>query len=209
MKPVSSLTGKGTSPEECLRLVLASLAHDGAGQRVTLLKGISVSAQERLGDIIEAAGGALGPYTPAANSLMASMHTAHGINQRSDTNALIKLSKLAVGVTELTRLLHALDNSDGIDNSGDIGVQMFDVLHELRVDGAALEPVHHGDQCWICAEFSRIGGDGLLTTAQQQQPRRKIPTKKGEEQGEGWSSTRGHPQGKGRKEEKSERTERR
>ena len=109
---------------------------------------------------------------------MATMHTAHGINQRSDTNALVKLSKLAVGATELTWMLHALNNPGGTDNSGDIGVQMFDVLHKLRVDGAALEPVHHGDKCWICAEFNRIGGDDLLTTSEQQQPRKKIPTKK-------------------------------
>ena len=59
MKLVSTLTRKGASPEECLRLVLANLAHDEAGQRVTLLQGISTSAQERLGDIIEAAGGVL------------------------------------------------------------------------------------------------------------------------------------------------------
>ena len=178
MKPVSSLIRKGASPEECLRLVLASLAHDEAGQKVTLLQGISLRAQERLGNIIGAAGGVLGPYTPAAKSLMASMHTAHGTNQRSDTNALIKLSKIAVGVSEFTWMLHALNNSDGIDNIGDIGMQMFDVLHELRVDGAALDPVNHGDQCWICAEFCRIGGDDLLIMAEQKEPRKNIPTKK-------------------------------
>lgn len=177
MKPVSSLIGKGASPQECLRLVLASLAHDEEGQRATLRQGIFLKAQERLGDIIEAAGGVLG--TPAAKSLMASMHTAHGTNRHSDTNSLIKLSKIAVGISELTWMTHALDSSDGIDNSVDAALQMFDVLHELRVDGAALPPAQHGDQCWICAEFRRVGGDGLLITAEQKDPRKKISTKKG------------------------------
>ena len=151
MKPISDFTKKGTPPEVCLRLVFAILAHDEPGQRVTLLQNISTSAQERLGDIIEAAGGVLGPCTPAAKSLMATMHEAHGIDQRSDTNALTKLSKVAVGVTELTWLLHDPNNPD------DIGVHMFDVMRKLRADAAALEPVNHGDRCWICAELKRIG----------------------------------------------------
>ena len=45
MKPVSSLIGEGASPEECLRLVLASLAHDEKGQRATLRQGISSRLQ--------------------------------------------------------------------------------------------------------------------------------------------------------------------
>ena len=109
---------------------------------------------------------------------MASMHEAHGTNQRSDTNAPIKLSKIAVGVSELVWMLHALNNSDGIDNSGDVGMQLFGVLHELRVDGAALAPAQHGDQCWICAEFCRVGGYDHLVTAEQKDPRKKVPTKK-------------------------------
>ena len=174
MKPISDLTKKGTFPEECLRLVLAILAHHGPGQGVTLLQDISTSAQERLGDIIEAAGGVLGPYAPAATSLMATMHEAHGIDQWSDTNALIKLSKIAAGVTELSWLLH------DPGSPGDIGVQMFDVIHKLRADAAALEPVNHGDRCWICAELKRIGEDDLVIPADGQQHRRayKIPTRK-------------------------------
>ena len=153
----------------------------------------------------------VGPYTPAAKSLMASMHRAHGTNQRSDTNALIKLSKLAVGVTELTWMLHALNTYGGTDNSGDTGVQMFGVLHMLRVDGAALEPVHHGDKCWICTGFDRIGGDDLLITAEQQQPRRKIPTrKKGKNRGRDDRRPRGRrSQGKSSEEEKPRRSGRR
>ena len=126
----------------------------------------------------------MGPYTPAAKSLMASMHTAHGTDRRSDTNALIKLSKVAVNVSELTWMIHALNSSNGIDNSDDVALQMFDVLHELRVDGAALPPAQHGDQCWICAEFRRVGGVDLLITADQKDPRKKIPTeKKGKNKG--------------------------
>ena len=82
MKPISDFTKKGTPPEVCLRLVLAIFAHGEPGQRVTLLQSISTSAQEWLGDIIEAAGGVLGPYTPAAKSLMATMHEAHGPRNR-------------------------------------------------------------------------------------------------------------------------------
>ena len=145
MKPISDLTKKGIPPEVCLRLVFAIFAHDEPGQRVTLLHDISTSAQERLGDILEAAGGVLGPYTPAAKSMMATMHEAHGINQRSDTNALNKLFKIAVGITELSWML--CDPK----TPGDTAVRMFGAIHKLGADAAALNPEDHGSGCWVCA----------------------------------------------------------
>ena len=174
MKPISDLTKKGIPPEVCLRLVLAILAHGEPGQRVTLLQNITTSAQERLGDILEAAGGVLGPYTPAAKSMMATMHEAHGIDQRSNTNALSKLSKIAVGVTELSCLPY--DPS----NPGDTAVRMFDIIRKLGADAAALRPVGHGNRCSVCAELRRIGEDDLLIPADEQRKANRIPTKKKE-----------------------------
>ena len=112
---------------------------------MTLLQDISTSAQERLGDILAAAGGVLGPYTPAAKSMMATMHEAHGINQRSDTNALNKLFKIAVGITELSWML--CDPK----TPGDTAVRMFGAIHKLGADAAALNPEDHGSGCWVCA----------------------------------------------------------
>ena len=172
MKPISSFTKKNIPPEACLRLVLATLAHDEPGQRVTLQEHISTDAQERLGDILEAAGGVLGPYTPAAKSMTATVHDAHGLNQRSDTNALTKLSKLAVEITELSYMLY------NPRDPGDAALRMFDVIHKLGADAAALKPEDHGNRCWVCAELRRLDESDLLITADEERRNTKIPTVK-------------------------------
>jgi hypothetical protein len=143
MKPITTLTEKGILPEVCLRLVLAGLAHDESTQRVALRQegDITPAQQERLGDIIEAAGGVLGPYTPSARALMASMHRAHNIDQLSDTDALSKLGKLAIGITELSWLVHKPRDQSSTN------LEMFDVLRALKPDGAVLPPVKHGRGC--------------------------------------------------------------
>ena len=103
--------------------------------------------------------------------MMVTMHETHGINQRSDTSALNKLSKIAVGITELPWMLY------DPNTPGDTAVRMFDVIHKLGADAAAFNPEDHGSGCWVCAELRRIGEGDLLIPADEQRKANRIPSK--------------------------------
>ena len=78
-------------PAECLRVVIETLIDDEEGHQVSLDTKISDAACERMGDVLEAAGGLIDPYTPAAKPFMMSMHEPHGIDFTNDADAFRSL----------------------------------------------------------------------------------------------------------------------
>ena len=77
---ITNMSNHSVQPAECLRVVIETLIHDEEGHQVSLDTKISDVACERMGDVLEAAGGLIDPCTPAAKPFMMSMHEPHGID---------------------------------------------------------------------------------------------------------------------------------
>ena len=156
---IANMSNQKVQPSECLRVVIETLIHDEEGHQVSLDTKISDAACERMGDILEAAGGLIAPYTPAAKPFMMSMHAPHGIDETNDADAFRILQGLAQGAKELAGMVPTSKASDG--SPGDNMARMWAILRELRPDGLTLEP-NWCKKCWSCSEITRLGGSRLL-----------------------------------------------
>ena len=71
--PDSDEVPQSLAPCVALRLVLASLSHSEERHRITLRdpsRTISAELQERLGDVLEAAGGIMSPYNSQVRAVV-------------------------------------------------------------------------------------------------------------------------------------------
>ena len=146
----------------CLRIVLETLIQEEKAHQVSTRTRLPDNKCESLGDVLEAAGGLLSPYTPAAKSVMQSMHAAHGITAADDADAFRSLSSLAQAIKDLTRMIPAPRAHDG--SPGTNRERIWAILNEVQPDDIALDSRARDVQqgCWICRELSRLGGDSLL-----------------------------------------------
>ena len=94
---ITNMSNHNVQPAECLRAVIETLVHDEEGHQVSLDTKISDTACERMGDVLEAAGGLTDPCTQAAKPFMMSMHEPHGIDFTNDADAFRNLQGLAQG----------------------------------------------------------------------------------------------------------------
>ena len=156
---ISNMSNLNIQPAECLRVVFETLIHDEEGHQVSLDTKISDAACERMGDVLEAAGGLIDPYMPAAKPFMMSMHEPHGIDFTNDADACRNLQGLAQGTKELAGMLPTPKAEDG--SPGDNRARMWAILKELCPDGLALEP-RWCKGCWVCNEITRLGGSRLF-----------------------------------------------
>ena len=60
------MSNQNVQPAECLRIVTETLIHDDTGHQVSLDARVTDDACERMGDVLEATGGLIDPWTPAA-----------------------------------------------------------------------------------------------------------------------------------------------
>ena len=125
-----------------------------------------------MGDVLEAAGGLIDPWTPAAKPFMMTMHDPHGIDPTNDADALRSLQGLAQGVKELAGMLPLPEAPDG--SPGDNRARMWTILKKLRPDGLTLEP-NRCEGCWICNEITRLGGKRLLNEDGEGRATRDVP----------------------------------
>ena len=102
-----------------------------------------------MGDVPEAAGGLIDPWTPAAKPLMITMHGPHGIDATNDADAFRSLAGLAQGIKELAGMLQLPKAPDGPTDGN--RARIWTILKELRPDELTLETTCHKD-CWICSE---------------------------------------------------------
>ena len=100
--PVTELRAPTTSK---LRIVMASLASKEQSQILDLGSYVGPRACERLGDVLEAIGGALAPVTPAVESLRGQLGRAHDHKAKDYTEAMSALSSLATTTKDLLWLL--------------------------------------------------------------------------------------------------------
>ena len=138
---------KATTPE-CLRVVIETLIQGESAHQVSTRTLLPDKKCESLGDVLEAAGGLLSPYTPAAKPFMRSMHAAHNIKPEHDADAFRSLSSLAQCIKDLSNMIPAPKSSDG--SPGDNRAHIWAILNEVRPDYIVLKPRTHG----------RIGGAG-------------------------------------------------
>ena len=123
VQSVANLAGRGITPAECLRVVIETLQiQDEVGHQVSLLTQLTDATCEALGDVLEAAGGPLCPYTPAAKPFMMSMHAAHKIGPTHDADAFRSLQGFAQSIKDLSNMIPAPRSRDGEpgDNSARI-----------------------------------------------------------------------------------------
>ena len=142
----ANVSSRNVPPAECLRVAIETLIQDEEGQQVSLDAEISDTACERMGDVLEAAGGLLDPYTPAAKPFMMSMHEPHGIDFTNDADAFRSLQGLAQSTKELAGMLPTPKAADG--SPGDIRARMWAILKELRPDELVLDP-KRCKGCWV------------------------------------------------------------
>ena len=166
------MSDQNVQPAECLRVVIETLMHDEKGHQVSLDTDISDDACERMGDVLEAAGGLIDPWTPAAKPFMMTMRDTHRIDATNDADALRNLQGPAQGIKELAGMLPPPKASDG--SSGDNRARMWTILRELRPDGLTLKP-NRCRGCWICNEITKLGGARLLNEDGEGRALRDVP----------------------------------
>ena len=158
IQAIANLTGRDATPAECLQVVIETLIQDEVGHQVSLLTELSDKSCERLGDVLEAAGGPLCPYTPAAEPFMKSMHGPHGIKPTRDGDAFRSLQALAQSIKELAGMLPTPRTKAG--TTGDNSARTWSILKEILPDNLVLYPRQH-NECWVRGEISRLGGSNL------------------------------------------------
>ena len=159
VQSVANLARRGITPAECLHVVIETLIQDEVDHQVSLLTQLTDATCEALGDVLEAAGGPLCPYTPAAKPFMMSMHAAHEIDSTHDGNAFRSLQTLAQSIKKLANMIPKPRSRDG--TPGDNSACIWAILNEIRPDNLVLDQRCHTGR-WICGEISRLGGDSLL-----------------------------------------------
>ena len=172
---VTNLANANVKPAECLRLVIETLMHDEQAHQISFdtHTHISDDACGRMGDVLEAAGGLIDPWTPAAKPFMVAMHGPHGIDEKNDADAFRSLSGLAQGIKELAGMLPLPKAPDGSKDSN--RARIWTIFKELRPDGLALTTTYHKG-CWICNEFTRVGGARLLNEDEEGHATHDEPT---------------------------------
>ena len=138
-----------------LRLVIETLVHDEKAHQIPLGTHTSNAVCERMGDVLEAAGGMIDPWTPAAKPFMIAMHGPRGIDGQNEADAFRSLSGLAHGIKELAGMLPFPKSPDG--SKDDNRAHIWTILIELKPDGTALQTAKRKG-CWICNEIRRVGG---------------------------------------------------
>ena len=152
---IANMSSRNVQPAECLRVVIETLIQDEEEHQVSLDTEISDAACERMGDVLEAAGGLLDPYTPAAKPFMMSMHEPHGIDFTNDADAFRSLQGPAQSTKELAGMLPTPKAAAG--SPGDNRARMWAILKELRPDELVLDP-KRCKGCWVCGEITRLHG---------------------------------------------------
>ena len=132
LQSVASLIGRDVSPEESLRVVIETLIQDEVGHQVSLSTQMGDTTCERLGDVLEAAGGLLRLYTLAAKPFMASMHKPHQIGHTHAGDAFRSLQAQAQSIKDLSNMIPAPRASDG--SPGDNRAGMWAILREINPD---------------------------------------------------------------------------
>ena len=173
---VANLAKAIIKPAECLRLVIETRIHDEQGHQISLdtHTHISDDACERMGDVLEAAGGMIDPWTPAAKPFMMATHGPHGIDATNDADAFRSLSGLAQGIKELAGMRPLPKAPDGSKDSN--RARIWTILKELRPDELTLTTTRHKG-CWICNELTRVGGARLLNEDEEGQATHDEPTR--------------------------------
>ena len=123
----------------CIRdsIVLETLVQEEKPHQVSTQTPLPDNKCESLGDVLEAAGGLLSPYTPAAKKVMRSMHTAHDITARDDADAFRSLSSLAQSIKALTHMIPPPKAHDG--GPGANRERIWAILNEVQPDDIAFE----------------------------------------------------------------------
>ena len=162
MQSIANLSRGNATTLECLRVVIETLIQGESAHQVSTRTRLPDATCEILGDVLEAAGGLLSPYTPAAKPFMISMHAAHKIGPRDDADAFRNLQLLAQCVKDLSNMVPAPKSRDG--RPGDNSAHIWAILNEIRPDNLVLEQRLHSitKGCWICNELRELGGDSLL-----------------------------------------------
>ena len=169
------MANRDVQPAECLRIVIETLIDDEKGHQVSLDTRISDDACERMGDVPEAAGGLIDPWTPAAKPFMMTMHDPHGIDATNDADAFRSLAGLAQGIKGLAGML-PLPKAPGGPTDG-CRARIWTILKELRPDvELTLEPTCCKG-CWTCTELTRLGGARLLNEDEAGRATRDEPTR--------------------------------
>ena len=157
---VATLTRDAVAPvPRLLRLVLTTLCHEEEGQRLPEGE-ISNGVMERMGDIIEAAGGVFAPAAANVSSLMQNLYVLHDLKPVQDTEALRLLTALAVNTSELVAHFR---NNYGVPSTREHVARVLDAVQPNymaggrgRAHGMAYEPTAHKGACWICCELRDI-----------------------------------------------------
>ena len=162
VQAIANLFRAGAPIAACLRIVIETLVQEEKPHQVSTHTRLPDNKCESLGDVLEAAGGLLSPYTPAAKKVMHSMHAAHGITAMDDADAFRSLSSLAQSIKDLTRMIpppKAHDGSPGANRE-----RIWAILNEVQPDDIAFESRARDAQggCWICRELSHLGEHLLL-----------------------------------------------
>ena len=162
VQAIANLFRAGAPIAACLRIVIETLVQEEKPHQVSTHTHLPDNKCESLGDVLEAAGGLLSPYTPAAKKVMHSMHAAHGITAMDDADAFRSLSSLAQSIKDLTRMIpppKAHDGSPGANRE-----RIWAILNEVQPDDIAFETRARDAQrgCWICRELSHLGEHLLL-----------------------------------------------
>ena len=140
-------------------MAIEPLIQDEADHQVSLLTQLTDATCEALGDVLEAAGGLLCPYTPAAKPFMMSMHAAHEIDSTHDGDAFRSLQALAQSIKELANMIPTPRSRDGTPGAN--SARIWAILNEIRPDNLVPDQRCHTG-CRICGEISRLGGSSLL-----------------------------------------------
>ena len=122
VQSIANLARHGRQTAESFRIVIEMLIQDEVDHQVSTLTQLTDATCETLGDVLEAAGGLLCPYTPAAKPFMMSMHAANGISPTDDADAFRSLQGLAQSIKDLSYMIPAPKSRDGTsgDNSARI-----------------------------------------------------------------------------------------
>ena len=127
-----------------------------------------------MGDVLEAAGGLIDPWTPAAKPFMMAMHGPHGNDAKNGADAFRSLSGLAQGIKELAGMLPPPKAPGGSKDSN--RARIWTILKEFRPDELTLTTARHKG-CWICNELTRVGGARLLNEDEEGQATHDEPTR--------------------------------
>ena len=152
----------GVAPPVALRLVLASLVHSEGGHRICLRdpeQAVSPAAQERMGDVLEAIGGLLAPFSTQTKAIMQDMRDKHRINGDMIADAFKDFTAFLVQITELSRMLYKAKET--------FRSNIIRILGHLEPAGLVLpmEPRTRNGRlpyCWICAELRAVHAGHLI-----------------------------------------------